>query len=188
MSPRTRAACATSLNPWVSVELVVPNYVMKRSVVDLIKRRSDGVFSRVAETTIASFQNRIGAGSDDVLLTEPYTVVDRIAAKWAGPLRTARALRKALRVEFVDEKPIDRLTFDQQRSRFTRRSRAKSYETGCSRCYQKMGCSHRPSEVRVFFSISLTEPIAGQFRPARSLSREGFAGGRTPLTNDVLSM
>src|ERR1044072_6188508 len=92
-----------SLDRGILVKLIIPDQVMKRAVVDLVKGGADGIGCGLAGAAVALFQGRGVAARENVLLAHPVFL--NIAAKGTGPRRSA-AIRKLPCVQFEDEPPV----------------------------------------------------------------------------------
>src|SRR5262245_55292819 len=130
MSPWRAALLGAAGNFRIVVELVVPDHVVERAVVDLVERRADRVRDGVAGAPGPRLQGLVGAAGEGELLA-PLLVALHAAAEDAGLLGVGTAMRKRLGVELEHEPPVGRLA---------------RVEIGCRRLGGGATCEQRESE------------------------------------------
>src|SRR6266567_2293140 len=118
MGPRCVAECfsVAAFNIGVVIELVIPENVKIRCIVNLTESSTDGITGGVSETKPPLFQ-RGTLGGVDVLLAEALGVVLHVAAERTLPFCARCAGRKRFCVELEDKPPIDRPSSFQKRCR-----------------------------------------------------------------------
>src|SRR5438876_103803 len=106
MAPRRAALLVAAVDRGIVIELVVPNHIVKRAVVDLVERGADRIGVGVAGAGTSLLQRRLVARGIDKLLAEELIVLD-VAAEGAHALALPGAARERTGVEFENEPPGD---------------------------------------------------------------------------------
>ena len=117
MAPGGTALGRAALDDRMVVELIVPDYVVVRPVVDLPERCADGIIRRIACAVGARSQRSLIAACVHELLAifVLRAALDR-AAEWAAALCRSLAAREHLTVELEHEPPGDRVACAQKGS------------------------------------------------------------------------
>ena len=116
MAPGRAAAIVAPLDGRIPVELVIPDDVIERAVIDRIEGGSHGIGHTATETPAAFLECRFFVARENELLTGRIVLND--ASEWTGlkPF-SVPAAGKGLGIELEDEPPIYRVIPTEQRGR-----------------------------------------------------------------------
>ena len=108
MPPGTATFLLAPLDYWIIIELVVPDHIVERIIVDFVEGCTNRVRRRVARATVSLLQRRDFAACKDKLLAETalFFVVLWRAAERARPCRPS-AFREGRGVEFENKPPVN---------------------------------------------------------------------------------
>ena len=110
MAPRRTTFLVATVDRGIVIELIVPDHIVKRAVVDLVESGADRIGVSVAGADASLLQRRLVTRSIDKLLTEKLIVLN-VAAEGAHALAWPGAARERSGVEFEDEPPGDGMSF-----------------------------------------------------------------------------
>src|SRR6202021_262571 len=114
MTPGTATLFRAALQLRVVIELVIPNYIIGGTVIDLIKGCTEGLRCRVAHTVSTLLQRWILATRIDELLHKGLVVLD-LSSERTSSCCSAFAGRKCLRIKLEHEPPVDRVSWAEKR-------------------------------------------------------------------------